>query len=564
MSLVAAALGTVAGTPLAAQQLQPPPPTREEVTPPPVAPVAPAPRVEVTGDIERAPCALADPAYAAVRVTITEAAFANLGPVTPQELLPAYRDLLGADRPVATICDIRDAAATVLRRKGYLAAIQVPVQKIENGRVAFEVIYGRLTAIRVRGDVGRAERLIEGYLSQLTRQPVFNRNEAERYLLLARDLPGYDVRLALRPAGTVPGELIGEVTVRRSVLDMDVNVQNYAAPDTGRWGGQLRAQFYGLTGMGDRTTVSLYSTAQTREQQILQLAHDVRLGSEGLGFAARYTRAWSRPSGIAAGRIRADTHFGTFEANFPFVRAERGNLRGAAGLDVVDQTVRFDGLALSRDRIRIAYLRVDGDATDVRTGPAPGWRGSYSLELRRGLAILHASRLDPASGVGLSRLDGDATATVIRGSAYAEMGLGRRVILTAAPRFQYAFSPLLSFEEFSGGTYTVGRGYDPGAIIGDEGVGLTVEARLARFAPLPNRNIVMQPFAFVDSARVWNRDRGGIDGSLVSIGGGVRAAVANRMRIDATLAAPLHRTALQTRRGPVRALLSITTRLGGL
>jgi hypothetical protein len=60
----------------------------------------------------------------------------------------------------------------------------------------------KLVSIRVRGDAGRSERIIARYLEKLTRQEVFNRDEAERYLLLAGDLPGFDVRLALRrPAG---------------------------------------------------------------------------------------------------------------------------------------------------------------------------------------------------------------------------------------------------------------------------------------------------------------------------------------------------------------------------
>ena len=553
----------VVATPAAAQQLRPPPPTREEVTLP-TPPATPARgRVTVTGDIEHAPCPLADPAYAAVRLSITAAVFNNLGPVAPVELEPAYRDLLGPDRPIATICDIRDAAATVLRRKGYLAAIQVPVQKIENGRVVFEVIYGRITALRVRGDVGRGEHLIGAYLAHLSDDAVFNRNEAERYVLLARDLPGYDIRLALRPAGTAPGDLIGEVTVRRTRLDVDLNVQNYAAPDTGRWGGQLRAQVYGLTGLGDRTTVSIYSTAQTREQQILQVAEDFRVGSEGLGFAARYTRAWSRPSGIAGGQIRANTDFATAEANYPFLRTEHVSLRGAGGLDYVDQTVRFDTVTLSRDRLRVAYLRLDGDLLDTRVRAAPAWRVNFSVEARQGLAILDASRRGSTAAGGLSRANGDPTATVIRGNGFGELAVGKRFSVAASPRFQYAFSPLLSFEQFSGGNYTVGRGYDPGAIIGDDGIGLTLEARLARVTPFRSKNYVFQPFAFVDAAKVWSRG-GGLDSDLVSAGGGVRAAVANRARIDATLAVPLERTVFQTRRGAVRALLSVTTRLGGL
>ena len=74
----------------------------------------------------------------------------------------------------------------------------------------------RLVGLRVRGDAGRAERIIARYLNKLTEQEVFNRYEAERYLLLAGDLPGYNVRLALRSAGAARGEVIGEVIGRRT------------------------------------------------------------------------------------------------------------------------------------------------------------------------------------------------------------------------------------------------------------------------------------------------------------------------------------------------------------
>ena len=43
------------------------------------------------------------------------------------------------------------------------------------------------------GAAGTADE-VAGYLNQLTKEPVFNRYDAERYLLLASDLPGYTVR----------------------------------------------------------------------------------------------------------------------------------------------------------------------------------------------------------------------------------------------------------------------------------------------------------------------------------------------------------------------------------
>lgn len=543
------------------------PPTREEVTPPaPSAP--PAARVKVEGGIERAPCPLDDPAYKDVKVTVTSAVFNNLKGVSPQELEPAYRTYLGQERPISVVCDIRDAAATVLRDKGYLAAVQVPTQKIEGGEVRFEVLYARLVAVRVRGEAGGAERLIGSYLEPLTKQDVFNRNEAERYLLLVRDLPGYEVRLTLRPAGTGPGELVGDVTVVRTPYLIDFNVQNLAAHDTGPWGGQLRAQFFGLTGLGDRTSIAFYSTADFDEQQILQLAHDFRLGGEGLTLGGRFNYAWTRPDidplvpGGAKPDIVAHTLFANAEASYPFVRTQAANLRGAVGLDFVNQNVRFAGVPLNRDRLRVLYLRLDADATDPTIGAVPGWRLTGSVELRHGLDIFDASDRGIVAGrTPQSRANGDAEGTLIRATATGEVQLVPNLSFSLTPRAQIAFDPLLSFEQISGGNYTVGRGYDPGTIIGDSGLGFAAELKVNQWAPFPGREIALQPFVFVDSVWVWTRNAPDGRNSLVSVGGGIRSSLFNRARLDMTLAVPTKTAGLQARRGDVRFLVSLTTKL---
>lgn len=539
------------------------PPTREEVTPPP-AESPRATRVQIDGGIERAPCPLDDPAYANVRVTVTSAVFNGLKGVGPAELEPAYRGLLGQERPISVVCEIRDAAATVLRRKGYLAAVQVPTQKIDSGEVRFEVLYARLAAVRVRGDAGNAERLIASYLQPLTEQEVFNRIEAERYLLLVRDLPGYEVRLTLRPAGTGPGELVGDVVVVRTPYVLDLNIQNLAGRDTGIWGGQVRAQFFGLTGMGDRTSVAFYSTADFEEQQILQLAHDFRIGGEGLTFGARFNYAWTSPTiRDAAGNrldIDARTLFANVEASYPFLRSQAGNVRGAFGLDFVNQKVTFGGNPLNRDRLRVAYLRLEGDSVDATLGAVPAWRVAGSVELRRGLDIFDASQ--PGNrAVPQTDLFADPTGTVFRASGLAEFQLAQNIGFSLAPRAQYAFDRVLSFERFSAGNYTVGRGYEPGTLIGDHGVGFSAELKINQWTPFKGRDVALQPFAFVDSAWVWRKDGVGQPDSLTSVGGGIRAALFNRARLDMTLAVPTNAAGLQARRGDVRFLVSLTTKL---
>ncbi|WP_380873476.1 hypothetical protein ACFB49_41710 [Sphingomonas sp. DBB INV C78] len=558
--------------PLFAQILPVPPqirpPTREEIERPVAPPPAPGPRLKVEGDIERSACPLADPAYAKVKVTITDAVFNNLKGATAEELRPTFAPYLGSEQPVAAICEIRDAAATLLRRKGYLAAVQVPTQRIENGVVRFEVLYARVTAIRVRGDAGRTENLIARYLDRLTQDEIFNRNNAERYLLLARDLPGHDVRLSLRPAGTAPGDLIGEVTVLTTPFEVDFNAQNYAAHDTGRWGGQLRAQFYGLTGMGDRTTIALYSTAEFDEQQVFQFGHDFRVGPEGLTISGRFTYAWTNPDigPIPGGAdLEARTLFAGAEVAYPFVRTQALNLRGSAGFDYVDQKVDFIG-PLTSDKLRVAYLRLDADATDMADQRAPQWRMAGSFELRKGLDIFGAS--DGCGGGAClggrtppSRLDGDPTSTLVRFNGLLEYAYSPMFSVAVMPRLQYAFDPLFSYEEYSGGNYTIGRGYDPGTIIGDSGAGFQVEARTGRLSPFAKGNIALQPFLFVDAAWVWNKNVAGDPQKLTSVGGGVRASLSNRLRLDMALAVPTRKAGFQTEKGDARLLISLTTRL---
>ena len=193
-------------------------PTRDELTRDRPAEAPRRPTLNVVGGIERSPCPLADPRYADVRVTLTEVRFNNLKGATAEELRPSWAAYANTSQPVSVLCEVRDAAATILRAKGYLAAVQVPTQRIENGVVTMETLFARVTTVRARGQTGGAEAKLAGYLSKLTEDEIFDRNRAERYLLLARDLPGYNVQLTLRPAGTAPGELIGEVSVIRTAF----------------------------------------------------------------------------------------------------------------------------------------------------------------------------------------------------------------------------------------------------------------------------------------------------------------------------------------------------------
>lgn len=541
-------------------------PTREELQG--IAPTdeLPAPRLNIEGGIERSPCSLADPQYADVTVTVREVVFNGLKGATPAELEPAWRPFEGEQHPVAVLCEIRDAAATILRNKGYLAATQVPTQRIEDGTVEFEVLYGRISAVRARGETRGAETKLQQYLGRLAEDEIFDRNQAERALLLARDLPGYTVNLTLRPAGGAPGDLIGEVTVRRDRYALDMAVQNFGAEGTGPVGGQVRAQFFGLTGLGDVTSLSYFSSSDFDEQQVFAASHEFRPGGSGLTVGGQATYAITRPDlgtaaalGFAVQDLEATTFFASLSASYPIKRTQGENFYASGGFDYIDQDVDFIA-PLSRDRIRVGWLKLDYDSIDLDRR-APRYQASASLEFRQGLDIFGARDVClgaacPAGQVNPGRIDGEATSSVIRASGNLELAVTPKFAIAFKPRAQLSLSGgLFGFEEFAAGNFTVGRGYDPGTIIGDSGFAMTTELRTST---LPwGDKVAMQPYAFFDLARIYN-EAPDLDDDLYSAGVGSRIAFAGRYSLDSMIAVPLKRAGLQARRGSIRFLFTLS------
>jgi hemolysin activation/secretion protein len=121
----------------------------------------------------------------------------------------------------------------------------------------------------------------------------------------------------------------------------------------------------------------------------------------------------------------------------------------------------------------------------------------------------------------------------------------------------------LSFEEFSAGNYTIGRGYDPGSLLGDRGWGTQAEVRYGSRVPASARKPAFEAYLFWDHAAIHNLAKLFVvpgSNQLNSAGGGLRVSF-ERFALDASLADPLSRVGIDNKRPPVRFLISLTTRL---
>ena len=555
-----------------AQSTPPPPPPqslpdREQVELPAPDPEQQRPRIRVDARdaVQTAPCPLE---RYDIKVAITNVAFSG---VNGAELAPEIRQLLasvtppgGGEQPIAVVCEIRDRATAALRREGYVASVQIPPQTVETGTLRLEVITARIVEIRVRGDAAPYRGTLTARTEQLKSLNPLNERDAERILLLAGDVPGLDVQLALRPAGTAPGEVIGDLTVVYRPYSILANVQNYGSRQLGRETAYVRGEVYGLTGAADVTYLGASTTLDFEEQQVVQVGHIAGIGSRGLTLGGSFIYAWSRPE-LGLLDIRSESLIAGLEVAAPLYRSLNHNLRLSGGLELIEQRTRVfsggEGAPLNRDKLRVAYLRGDASWREPIFWGGDGATVNLGAEFRKGLDIFDATERGEISPSGFtpSRFEGNPTALVFRGELDATIGVGPIFSLHGAARYQWTDDPLLNFEEYSIGNLTIGRGYDPGANSADRALALRIEPR-AKLYSSPRGRVDL--FAFYDAVRITNLDPNTAETGrwLDSWGGGVRGIIPGIAYLEAMYARPEDKALLvpNARRAPDRFLISLT------
>ena len=556
-------------------------PTREEIQRAPQPADIPASTARVdSSSVTRGMCPealLTNPLTVQLTsISFTGANGSELAPVLQAVVARVSQDLIGREHPIRVVCDIRDAANAALSQAGFVAAVRVPEQTVEDGNLRLEVVAAKIVELRVRGEPGGSQARIQGILDRLRALDPLNEGDAERLLLLANDIPGTSVTLELRPhPGGGPGEVIGEVAIERVPGSAYINIQNYGSREIGRVGGLLRGELYGLTGLGDRTFLAFYSTSDLKEQQVVQAGHDFAAGNDGLRFGADFTYAWTSPE-VIQGNARLDLEakslLAAITASYPLQRRLHRNLRFDTAIEFIEQRTKAGTQALNKDELRVLSASISGDAAQRTSGLiAPAWRVSGTVEARRGLDVLGATKRGIASGNGAfpTRFEGDPEAFVVRGGLLTDLRYRHpandayAVTLSVDARGQYTKKPLLAFEEFAVGNLTIGRGYDPGSVSADRAYGAGTELRIGKPQPLGRKDLAAELVGFYDVVRIKNLDTGATETgrTLDSMGAGVRLTWGDRARLDVLWAHPRDRAlSIDPQRAPDRVLVSLTVR----
>jgi len=437
---------------------------------------------------------------------------------------PFYEKLIGQQIKLSNILDVADAIEKAYRDHGYiLVRAYVPPQRVRDGVFTINIVEGKVAHVSVEGGTPATQEQVKSYLqSSLDRAPL-PLTTMERSLLLSNDLPGVQASGVLKPSEDIPGASDIVVTVDQPRFTGGLGADNRGSRYSGLWTLNADAEVNAIFDAADQLAGVLTTSPDASEQIAGQLRYRRPLGDDGVIGTVAGTITHGEPgSTLSAFGVVTDSWAVGPRLSWPVIRTRAQSLQFDGGFTFQQADIDVLSSRIAHDKWRV----LDVSATYLYSD----WLGGSWLAtagIAQGIPGLGASANLSAE---LSRKGGYVDFTKFTGLLryVALLPNGFSTVLTG--QGQFASAPLINGELISFGGVGIGRGYDPGAITGDHGIGGSAELRYD--APWANRYVLaVQPYVYVDAGQTWYIQRGAaIDASLMdqsttSLGGGVRLSL---------------------------------------
>ncbi len=356
----------------------------------------------------------------------------------------------GKSLTLAEIYAIATSLTHYYQAQGYpLASVNVPVQRVADGVVKFEVQEGRIGQVRVEGEHYYKSEALRNQLSELASGSVVTTAQLERELLLLNDLPGITARVTIVP-GAAAGTSDLVVKIDEDAFSFYTGVDNYGRDELGEVRFSFNTSINGM-GRGDVLTLNLTHSAGNL-LNYGRLAYGMPIGTDGGRFEVSYflddysidAFPLLQPGGRSYG-----WHGGY---SFPLVRSRALNRVLAVGYGTT--TAETEALGVTTSSSAISLLDIA-----LHTNGVTGDRRSYTWSLGFS-GNLRFNDSGISTDDQCCKLGADGSFTLPVGSDWYSRTRGRIV---------WSPDTLADTEKFSiGGPYSL-RGYDSSELRGDTG-----------------------------------------------------------------------------------------------
>jgi hemolysin activation/secretion protein len=509
--------------------------------PPPPAQGSPIPQIAPGAAPDVGPGLGAGPVAAPARpagVMAVRAAEIDGATAFPAASLQHFTEgLTGPAVPLARVEAARAGLLGLYRDAGYTFTT-VDAVLHSDGVLHLVVGEAQVTEVLLDGDIGPAGAQVLRFLDHLKNVRPLDVASLERWLLLAKGIPGVTVRPVLRPAGTGAGALTLVAQVSRQAISGYITADNRAAGPTGPEQALGVVQFNSFTSLGERTELSLFGAARF-SQLFGQASTEFYVGGSGLKVRLYAGHGMAQPSGPLAGiGYLGETTIGGIGASYPLIRRRVYSLSLEGNFDVIEADTDIDAAGggtttLSHDALRVVRLGAVGALYDQVLGTAHPGANQLTVRLSQGIAGLGASsNARTGANVGFTKIAFDATRVQTLFSPWS----GATLALQGTLAGQWSNDVLPLSEKFYLGGGRLGRGFYAGQVTGDRALGASAELQLVTSytTTLFGTELEMQPtfYAFYDWGESFENQAVDANRRLQSWGLGVRVPVNDRFEVQ--------------------------------
>lgn len=411
----------------------------------------------------------------------------------------------GTDRSVSELNQIAARIQNAYRDAGYGGVVAyIPEQEINAGNVVVRVVEGKLSSVRVAGNVHFDTANIRAGLPNLREGITPVVRSIDRDIQLTNDNPGKRVKVTLT-AGARPGEIDADVGVTDTKpLQFLLGYNNTGTETTGKDRVSVGLQHSNLFDRDHVGTVQYQTSPQKPDQvHIFSAGYRVPLYSQAASLDAFFAHS-SVSSGTTftpAGPLSfagKGTVVG-FRANRNLDRIGEYDHHATLGLDWRDYDNHcsigvFGSAACGSAGVSVTTAPVSVAYTGQKQGPGASWGIYASLSANSGgssQTTFDAARPGSKRHYVISRLSG-----------FGEMALAAGFAVHGRLDVQYSPHALISGEKLGLGGASSVRGYTERELAGDYGFAARIEA-LAPPMEVTD-GFRFRPYVFVDHGRISN------------------------------------------------------------
>ncbi len=444
-----------------------------------------------------------------------------------QQLQQATADFVGKSITFAELLQAANQITQLYLQRGYITSgAYIPSQEIQSGIVKIQVLEGSLEDIKVNVIKGRlSSNYVRSRISVAGYKPL-NINRLQESLQLLQLNPRIERLNAELTAGTKPGTNLLEVTVvGADTFNTRLLLNNNRNPSIGSFERGIDISEISLLGLGDEFSFGYRNTdGSNRFEGSYNFPVNPRNGT--IGFTYRITNNKIIEAPFDNLDLKVDSREYEFNFRQPVIQKATPKLSQELAL----------GFGFARRETNSSILGVDfpvfsgadnnGETRISELNFTQEWlqRGSQAVfavnsEISLGINAFNASVSDDEPDSQFLVWRGQMLYLRRLAQATSRSTISPSLLLRSS--IQLASDSLVPIEQFSIGGPTTVRGYRQDALVTDNGIIASVEARIPIFQT-PQAKGVLQIVPFIDFGIGWNTGRSSPDpNTLVGLGCGL-------------------------------------------